>query len=147
MKSRSKGRGANALTCFSIAVIMVILVNTAFMRFLHYDSQYRHLDPEHYNVVVITEEDHNKLSNPENRTVMLSNGTTLTKGDVWDSLVLKKYKSINNGSQYVLVTLRGTAAFMDRWYDGIILIFCMCFVGLFLGLKRKRGEEPQKTEK
>ena len=90
------------------------------MQFLHYDSQYRLLDPEHYNVKVITKEDHNKLADQQNRPVTLSNGTTLTKEDVWVSRVLKNYKSANNGSQYTLVTLpgvtgkKGTAAHYNR---------------------------------
>ncbi len=148
MKATSKGkRTNNLLAFFCIFAVMWIIIDTVFLRFVHYDSQYRLLNPEHYNVEVITEEDHNKLSNPENRTVTLSNGTTLTKGDVWDSRVLKNYKSVNNGSQYVLVTVRGTAPFMDKWYGSITPIFTLCIIGLFWGLKRKRVEEPQKTEK
>ena len=148
MKATLKGKRNNIPLAFVCAIaVMWIVSSTVFMRFVHYDSQYRLLNPEHYNVEVITEEDHNKLSNPENRTVTLSNGTTLTKGDVWDSRVLKNYKSVNNGSQYVLVTVRGTAPFMDKWYGSITPIFTLCIIGLFWGLKRKRVEEPQKTEK
>ena len=147
MKVTSKGKRTNVfLAFFCIFAVMWIIGDTVFLRFVHYDSQYRLLDPEHYNVKVVTEEDHNKLSNLENRTVTLSNGTTLTKGDVWDSRVLKNYKSVNNGSQYVLVTVRGTAPFMDKWYESITPVFIICIIGLFWGLKRKRVEEPQKTE-
>ncbi|MHC5163504.1 MAG: hypothetical protein ACYSO4_10420, partial [Planctomycetota bacterium] len=85
-------------------------------------------------------------SNPENRTVTLSSGTVKTKGDSWDPHVLPKYKTVNNGSQYVLVTLRGTAPYMDKWYESITPFFILCIIGLFWGLKRKRLKEPQKAE-
>lgn len=125
--------------------LLWIISETIFMRFVHYDSQYRLLNPEHYNVKVITEEDHKQLSNPENRTATLSNGNRLTKEDIWDSHVLPNYKSINNGSQYVLVTIRGTAPFMDKWYESIIPIFTICIIGLFWGLKRKQIREQKEA--
>jgi hypothetical protein len=118
---------------------MLIAINTVFIHFVHYDSQNRLLNPEHYNVEVITEEDHRQLSNPENRTATLSNGTTITKGDRWDPHVLPKYKSINNGSQYVLVTLRGTAPFIRLWYESAVMPIVIVGVVIALrSLKRKR---------
>jgi hypothetical protein len=117
------------------------------MRLVHYDSQNHYLRPEHYNVEVATEEDHRQLSNPEIRKVYLSNGTLLEKGPGWDShLVPKRYKSANDGSHYVLVTVRGTAPYMDKWYESITPFFILCIIGLFWGLKRKRLKEPQKAE-
>jgi hypothetical protein len=145
MKDASKGkRDSVLLVSFCTITIFMILINTAFMRFWLYDSQNRLVKPEHYDVEIITREDHKQLANPENQTVKLSNGTTKTKGDVWDSLVLQHYKSVNNGSQYVRVTTRGTAAFIQRWYYNIIPILCMCVVGLFIGLKHKRTQETDK---
>jgi|GEM_PF-4881356 len=147
MKDTVKGKVNNiVLAFFCLIVVMLIISRTVSMRFVYYDSQYRLLNPEHYNVQVITEEDHKQLANPENRTVTLSSGTILTKAEIWDSRVLPNYKSVNNGSQYVLVTLRGTAPFMDRWYRGAGTIFIMCIFGLLLGFKRKRLEEPQKID-
>ena len=145
MKATVIGKVNNiALVFFCLFVFMCIIIQTVFMRFVLYDSQYRLLNPEYYNVKVITEEDHKKLSNPENISLMLSSGTTLTKGDTWDSRVLPNFKPVNNGSQYVLVTLRGTAPFMDQWYSGVLPIFTICIIGLFWGIKRKRLDEPQK---
>ncbi|MHC4060215.1 MAG: hypothetical protein ACYSUC_05405 [Planctomycetota bacterium] len=136
-------RNSIPLACFCAVVFMWIITETVFMRFVHYDSQYRLLNPEHYNVEVITEEDHKKLSNPENKSVMLSSGITLTKGDIWDSRVLPNYKSVKNASQYVLVTVKGTAPFIDRWYSNIIPISIICIIGFFWGMKYKRFEEQQ----
>lgn len=142
----SKYNRNNIILAFICALALLwIITETVFMRFVHYDSQYRLLNPEHYNVEVITEEDHKQLSNPENRKVTLSNGDRLTKEDIWDSHVLPNYKSINNGSQYVLVTIRGTAPFMDKWYESIIPTLTICIIGLFWGLKRKQIREQKEA--
>ena len=146
MATSKHKRNNNILAFFCAFALMWIIIETVFMRFVHYDSQYRLLNPEHYNVKVITEEDHKQLSNPEIRTVTLSNGDRLTKAETWDSHVLPNYKSVNNGSQYVLVTVRGTAPFVDKWYEGIIPTFTICIIGLFWGLKRKRLKEQKETE-
>ena len=129
--------------------VIFIAINTFFIHF-HYDSQYRSLNPEHYNVKVVTKEDYKQLSNPENRTVKLSNGGTVTNmSDAFYRHVLPNYKSVNNGSQYVLVTLRGTAPFVSRWYESAV----MPIVGVVLGIPlvniilRKRLKKTQKTEK
>jgi len=127
--------------------ILLIAINTVFMQFLHYDSQYRLLNPQHYNAKVITQEDYKQLSNPENRSVKLSSGDTLTKAEVWDSHVLPKYKPVNNGSQYVLVTLRGTAPFMRQYYSGVLPIFVVCIFGLFCGIKQHRQTQKELNKK
>ena len=116
--------------------IIWIAVSTVFMRFVHYDSQYRLLNPEHYNVDVITQEDYQQLANPENRSVELTNGRTLKKSDMWDSHVLPKYKPVDEDSRYVLVTLRGTAPFMQQWYSDVLPIAAVCVIGLFWRNKR-----------
>ena len=131
-----------------VCIILWIAINTVFMQFLHYDSQYRLLNPQHYNIDVITQEDYKQLSNPENRSVKLSSGNTVIMAEGWDSHVLPKYKPVNNGSQYVLVTLRGTAPFMRQWYSGVLPIFVVCIFGLFCGIKqcRQMQKEPDKKD-
>ena len=122
--------------------ILWIIIHTVFMQFLYYDSQYRSVNPQHYNVRVITQEDYKQLSNPENRSVKLSTGETVTgRTQAWYSGVLPKYKSVNDGSQYVLVTLRGTAPFMRQWYSGVLPIFVVCVFALFCGIKGRKQVE------
>ena len=129
--------------------VTFIAINTVFIHFVHYDSQYRSLNPEHYNVEVVTDEDHKQLSNPENRTVKLSNGGTVTnRSDAFYSHTLPNYKSVNNGSQYVLVTLRGTAPFVSRWYESAVMpivaaVFAIPLINIII---RKRLKKTQKTE-
>lgn len=134
------------LVVFCFCIVVLIAIQSVFFQFLHYDSQYRHLNPQHYNVDVVTQEDYKQLSSPENRSVKLSSGRLLKKADAWDSLTLPKYKSVNNGSQYVLVTLRGTAPFIHQWYSGVLPIFIICIVGLFWGIKPKRLQEQQEND-
>ena len=147
MKAALKRKGINSILAGFCAVAIVwIMGETIFMRFVHYDSQYRLLKPEHYNAEVITQEDYKQLSNPENRSVKLSSGTVLKKAEIWDSHVLPNFKSVNNDSQYVLVTLRGTAPFMPQWYSGVMPIVIGSVVLALFGLIRKRFQGPQKNE-
>jgi hypothetical protein len=97
------------------------------------------MNPKHYNVDVVTQEEYKQLSNPENRSVTLSNGKTVSgRTQAWYSDVLPMYKSVNNGSQYVLVTVRGTAPFIHQWYSGVLPIFIVCLFVLFLGFKANK---------
>ena len=147
MKATTKGKVNNiALAFFCLIVFIWIAIQTVLMRFVHYDSHYRLLNPEHYNVEVITEGDYKQLSNPENRSVTLSSGTKLNKGDIQDSRVLPNYKPVNDGSQYVLVTLRGTAPFMYRWSTDMGTLIIICMMGLLWGIKGKRLKEPKTVD-
>jgi hypothetical protein len=56
---KSISYNSSLLIAFCFCIIVWIAIQSAFFQFLHYDSQYRLLDPDHYNVEVITEEDHN----------------------------------------------------------------------------------------
>jgi len=125
--------------------IIWIAINAVFMQFLHYDSQYRHLNPKHYNADVITQEDYKQLSNSKNQSVTLSNGKTVSdRTPAWHSHVLPKYKSVNNGSSYMLVTVRGTAPFIHQWYSSVLPIFIVCLCALFYDLRanKQSNNEP-----
>ena len=119
--------------------IISIVVKTAFMQFLHYDSQYRIMNPKHYNVEVITQDDYKKLSSSEGQSVTLSNDKTVSgRTEAWHSNVLPKYKPVNDSSSYVLVTVRGTAPFIHHWYSGILPILVLCLLALFYGLRANK---------
>lgn len=120
--------------------MMLIIINFVFVRFVHYQSQYHYLDPQHYKVKVVTSEDYQNLSNPENRSVKLSNGTTITKAESWNSRVLPKYKSTDDGSLYVLVTVKGTAPFVRRWLSDMLPIFAILLFALI-------GQLPGRNQK
>jgi len=127
---------------------MWIIINAVFFCFLHYQSQYRHLDPQHYNVQVITSEDYQNLSNPENLSVKLSNGSTVTnRAESWASSVLPMYKSANYGSQYVLVTLKGTAPFMTHFLSIVLPIFVVSLLALYgqFSARHQKNENMQQA--
>jgi hypothetical protein len=135
---KSKVNNPNYLVNFCLMIIIWLLIQTVFMRFVHYDAQHRLLDPEHYNVKVITQDDYKQWSNPQNRSVELSNGSVITKADSWDESSLTSYKAVNNDSQYVEVTLKGTAAFMHKWYEFAIPILCMVVVYTLIAIKKSK---------
>jgi hypothetical protein len=103
-------------------LLTCIFWSWVFMRFLHYEAQYRSLAPEHYNVDVVTAEDYRLLADPENREVTLSDGTTIRKAPIWDDVILPKYKPVRNGTHYVLVRTKGTAHFLP-YVSGYFLMF------------------------
>ena len=119
--------------------ITLIVVNTVFMRFLHYDSQYRVLNPAHYNVDVITQDDYQKLTDSEGQSISLSNGKIVSgRTEAWYSDVLPKYKPVNDSSSYVLVTVRGTAPFIHHWYSGVLPILIVCLLALAYVLRANK---------
>jgi len=123
-----------------------ILTNWVFIRYIHYHSQNRLLNPADYHVRVVTDNDYQKLSNPANREIKLSNGTKLIKADLWNSRVLKHYKAIEAGSRYVLVTLNGTAPFVRDWQTTMIPLFILSAAGLALSRSSYRRSRIHKPE-
>jgi len=118
---------------------MWILWGWVFVRFIHYHSQNRHLRPDDYRAEVISQEDYQELSNPKNSAVSLSNGTKMIKGDKWDSITLPNYKTIDGGSKYVLVTLKGTAPFVSIWLTWALPVLVVSLMGLFISFSAYRG--------
>jgi len=97
-------------------------------------------------VQVVTEDDYQKLSNPANREVALSDGTIMGKADSWDSKVLPKYKAVGGGDHYVLVTIKGTAPFVHEWERGMIPLITILVVALafkLFGDRRCRMNQSQ----
>jgi hypothetical protein len=122
---------------FLLVAIFLLLLSSVWaawglMRFMHYRAQYRSLDPEHYQVQVLTAEDYRRLADPANRVVRLSDGSTIRKATSWDSVVLPKYKPANDGDFFVLVTTTGTAHILPyvRGYFGVFSFLAACGVAV-----------------
>jgi hypothetical protein len=109
---------------FAIFTVMVFHAGWSwvFARFLHYERQNRSLDPQTYDVRVITTDDYRLLSDPTKRDVTLADGTRFQKAPVWETIVLPKYKAAGDGSHYVLVTTKGTAHVLP-YLEGVLLLF------------------------
>jgi len=106
----------NSIYLALLATCLIMIFTTwIFFRFVHYHSQYRLLNPNDYNVQILTEDDYRKLSDPANQEVTLSDGTLYGNTELWYSKVLPKYKFIKESGQYVLVTIKGTAPFVRDW--------------------------------
>ena len=146
MKDVSKCKcNTNYTVVFCTAIIMWLVINTVFMRFVNYDSQTSYLDPAHYNIEVITQEDYGLLADVEKKTVTLSSGKIFTKWDTWGPDMMTKYKPVDDSSQYVAVTLRGTAAFVRQWYSFALPVLSMCCVGIFYGVRYNRQQKREEA--
>ncbi len=124
------------LFCLIILAICILNIFTSwiFIRFIHYHSQNRILNPNDYDVQVLTEKDYQKLSDPANRDVTLSDGIFFGKTELWYSKVLPKYKLINNSDQCILVTIKGTAPFVQYWESTTIPLVVILIIALVINL-------------
>jgi hypothetical protein len=135
--TRSSLQMGMLLTC-----IMLIACEAYFVNYLHYESQHQFLDPDHYFLDVISQEDYQQLSNPENAMVVLSDGRTIRKSETWDRLAMPAYKAVDDGTQYVRVQVKGTAPFVHRYNSSMFPVLFLCLVAVLLGVRLpKRGPE------
>jgi hypothetical protein len=141
----SKQLNAVYIALFAACLIMIFTA-WIFVRFIHYHSQYRILNPKDYDVQVLTKDDYEKLSNPANQEVKLSDGTLYDKSDSWYSKVLPKYKPVNNTGQYVLVTIKGTAPFVRDWEQTIIPLAAILILALVIKFADDRYRKKSKAD-
>jgi hypothetical protein len=139
-----------ALCIVIIAHLMIasyMITQLFFMRYLHYRSQNQFLRPADYDVEVLLPADYEKLSNPDTRQAVLSNGTHMTLSDKWHGLALPNCKPVDDGRYYVLTTIKGTAPFFMRWIGDFIFVFTWSMVGLIAGIKvlRSNRSSPLNT--
>lgn len=95
-----------------------IIPNAIFVCFVHHDSQNKVLSPKDYDIQILTASDYEKVISPEKTSITTFDGSIISKSDQWN--MEDKYKSIQNGSQYVLITTKGTAHLIDFWLSTII---------------------------
>ena len=82
------------------------VINWVFARYVHYHAQNRNLNPDDYTVFVVSNADYASLADPNQSTVILENGSELTKGSSWN---VKSFKALDGDAGYVRVTTKGTA--------------------------------------
>ena len=134
-----------------VALIVAIgwmVTGWAFARFVHYHSQNRLLRPADYEAEVVSAADYARLSDPTATSARLSDGTEVTKGEIWHSAVLPNYKPLDGGNRYVLVTVKGTAPFLPTLEATLIPVLIVLVIGLafaFMPLMRRgsgQNEQP-----
>ena len=116
-------------------VLLAFLVSFWIMlRFVHWDAQYRALDPRHYKIQVVTAADYVRLADPANRVVKLSDGPTIEKAPLWEEVVLRNYRPTDDGRFYVLVTTKGTAHILPYVEGDLVVFGFFAACGLFFSL-------------
>ena len=126
---------------WSVFLLLVILqvVNFVVVRFVHYTSQYRNLEPHTYQVQVITPEDYAKLGDKSLESVSLSDGSTISdRQPVFYERSLPNYKRVND--HYVLVTTIGTSHYFFRWFSDMFPIMFFTVIGLVLATLHLRHQ-------
>lgn len=111
-------------------IAMQLLISWVFVRFVHYESQYRTLPLDTYIVEVITLDDYAKLQDRSLEEVELSNGTKIMdRQPVWYRTILPNYKKVDD--HYVLVTTLGTSHYYFRWVTDFLPLALLAVTGLF----------------
>ena len=112
-----------------LVIVLTAGWDAVFMRCVHYHSQNRRLRPEDYDIHVVTAEDYRSLSDPNETTVHLSDGTVLTKAVAWDST---NFTPVRNGALFAKVTTKGTAHILDRTLPKTTLVLVFATVGMIV---------------
>ena len=111
-------------------IAMQLLISWVFVRFVHYESQYRTLPLDTYIVEVITLDDYAKLQDRSLEEVELSNGTKIMdRQPVWYRTILPNYKKVDD--HYVSVTTLGTSHYYFRWVTDFLPLALLAIFGLF----------------
>lgn len=122
-----------------------ILISWVFVRFLHYEGQYRHLLPETYQAKIITQEDYALLQDQTKESVTLSDGSTLTdRQPSFYQNTIPSYKQV--GDHYLLVTTLGTSHYYYRWISDMFPLMIFSFFGLIAARIHARQHEQSLDE-
>ncbi|HPA44847.1 MAG TPA: hypothetical protein PK395_03705 [bacterium] len=122
-----------------LIIVLMSMWDVVFMRYVHYHSQNRSLGPDDYEIQIVTADDYRALSDPGQATVRLADGSVLTKGPAWDT---SSFRPVRDGAEYVKVTTRGTAHFVDYVLPKVLFYIFLGLVGLIATWPRP-GENRQ----
>ena len=118
-----------------------IVICWVFVRFVHYEGQYRSLEPHTYQVEVISPQEFALLSDPSTESVTLSDGSQITdRQPSFYKHVLPNYKKV--GDRYILVTTLGTSHYYYRWVTDMMPFAMIVAFGLVLAFVNCRKQMP-----
>ncbi len=126
-----------------VMLFMHIVIGWIFIRFVHYEAQYRLLPPSSYNIEFISDQDYAMLGDKTLDTVKLSNGTQVgDRSEAFYDTTLPNYKPL--GDQYVLVTTIGTRHIYRQWVEDKVPFILFTTVGLVLATRNLRKQQAPK---
>ena len=132
-------------TTVLIAIVIQVFFSWVFVRFVLYESQYRLLPKDIYQIEIITLDDYAKLQDRSLEEVKLSNGTMVAnRQPAYYQAVLPNYKKVDD--HYVLVTTLGTSFYYDRWLMDCVPLGIMALFGLFCQVLLSRRRAKKTTD-
>ena len=128
-----------------VMLAMQIVVGWVFVRFVHYEAQYRSLEPHTYEIKSIASEDFALLSDPSTESVTLSDGSKfMDRQPAFYEHVLPNYKKV--GDRYILVTTLGTSHYYFRWVTDMMPFATLLTVALVFSYMNCRQQMPANVE-
>ena len=129
MKDLLTKRMAMVLWVVFVWLTFQMLSSWVFVRFVHYDSQHRVMEPDMYHATIITPEDYALLQDSTKESVTLSDGSThIDRQPSFYQHVVPNYKQI--GEHYLLVTTTGTSHYYDRWISDMAPLMIPIVLGV-----------------
>ena len=106
-----------------------MLSSWVFVRFVHYDAQYRALEPDTYQAKIISPEDYALLQDSTKESVTLSDGSTYS--DRQPSFYNISSQIINRSADhYLLVKTFGTSHYYHRWISDMVPLMIPIVLGV-----------------
>lgn len=126
-----------------VVLAFQMLSSWVFVRFVHYEAQYRLLEPETYLAKIITPEDYALLQDRTKEAVTLSDGSTHSdRQPAFYETTIPNYKRV--GDHYLLVRTVGTSHYYYRWISDMVPVMIPTFFGLIAATIHVRRQ--QKTD-
>jgi hypothetical protein len=111
--------------CFWIAGVWI------FARYVHYHSQNRHLNPNDYEIMVVSDAEYDAIVDPDQTRITLQNGSEFIKGTHWNA---SGFKALGSNAGYARVTTKGTAHHLNRTTSDLLPPFLLALFGAAFSL-------------
>ena len=118
-------------TVILVMICMWLGISWIFTRYVHYHSQNRSLNPEDYEIMVVSAADYAALADPKQTTVALQDGSEITKGEKWE---VSSFKALPGDTAFAKVTTKGTAHHLSRTTTDLLPPFLLALFGAVLSL-------------
>jgi hypothetical protein len=129
-----------------VALVLLLFWQWVFTRFWLYHSQNRNLNPDDYDVLVLTSSEYEQFVNPEVRQVSFANASqrfVKAADRDWEDKAESRYKSVYDGKYYVEVTTKGTAHVLVHWYGSFVPAAVFSVAALLLLIVYHQKERTQ----
>jgi hypothetical protein len=127
-------------TVILVVICLWIASGWIFARYVHYHSQNRNLNPNDYEIMVVSNAEYDALVDPDQTKVTLQNGSEFIKGPHWNA---SGFKALAGNAGYARVTTKGTAHHLSRTTSDLLPPFLLALFGVVLSLRHSTKNQTR----